>query len=286
MTTQTLDAPCIDTTIARATEPELPIAGARSKPARTAVEISVVFPAFNEEENIQRTVLQAREFLNDLTPYWEIIVVNDGSSDHTGRICDELSLQFPKVRTVHHPVNRGYGAAVKSGIEAARRELIFFSDSDGQFDLHDLLKLLPHVDRYDIVAGYRARRSDPWNRILNAWAWNLLVKLVLGIRSRDIDCAFKVFHRRAFERIQIRSDGALINTEIFAQAARLGLTVKEVPVRHFPREFGQQTGAGLRVILKAFRELFSLWRSLRRVSPDQPGLFRRHSIEPDLELIV
>jgi glycosyltransferase involved in cell wall biosynthesis len=228
--------------------------------------LSVVFPAFNEEANIQAVVEDAHRTVPKLASIFEIIVVNDGSKDRTREICDRLADELPNVRVVHHPKNRGYGAALKSGIALARYELIFFTDADGQFDLKEVAALLAHADSYDIVAGYRARRQDPPHRLLFAWGWNVLVRFVLGIRIRDIDCAFKVFNRRVFDRVQINSVGAMVNTEIFAQVSRFGMTVEEVPVSHFPRRHGKPTGGNPAVILKAFRELIRMRRKMRTIS--------------------
>jgi hypothetical protein len=244
-----------------------------------AKSLSVIFPAFNEEANIRAVVEDACRIIPKFAPVFEIIVVNDGSEDRTGEICDELALEFSDVRVVHHARNRGYGAALKSGIARARYDVIFFTDSDGQFDLRELATLLGQTDAYDIVAGYRARRHDPPHRLLFAWGWNILVRRVLGIRIRDIDCAFKAFDRHVFDSIQIQSTGAMVNTEIFAQASAFGMTVKEVPVSHFPRRHGEPTGDNVAVISKAFRELTKMRRSLHTITPDQLGLFREDSAQ-------
>src|SRR5215813_12490142 len=228
--------------------------------------LSVVLPAFNEEANIRAVVEDAYQNIPKFTPVFEIIVVNDGSKDRTGEICDRLAAEFPEVRVVHHIRNRGYGAALKSGIERARNDLIFFTDADGQFDLKEVAALLEKTDAYDIVAGYRAQRQDPPHRLLFAWGWNILVRIVLGVRIRDIDCAFKVFNRRVFDRVQINSVGAMVNTEIFAQVSRFGMTVKEVRVSHFPRRHGKPTGGNIAVIMKAFRELIKMRRKQHRIS--------------------
>lgn len=253
-------------------EPEA-VARPVTETSKKVRSLSVIFPAFNEAANIQHTVESSRRILSLVADSWEIVVVNDGSRDQTGLICDDLAKSYPEVRVVHHVVNKGYGAALKSGILAARHGLIFFSDSDGQFDLRELPQLLAWTERYDIVAGYRAKREDPPHRLLNAWGWNMLVRLLLGIRVRDIDCAFKVFRRGVFDRIQIYSVGAMVNTEILAQAAHFSMKIKEVPVTHFPRRYGKSTGANIKVILKAFRELFRLYGKLRRIDHDQEGLY-------------
>jgi glycosyltransferase involved in cell wall biosynthesis len=235
--------------------------------------ISVIFPAFNEEDNIRRTVETTMKVLPKVAMGWEVIVVDDGSTDATALICDDLKARYAEVEVIRHCQNRGYGAALKSGIMAAQYDLIFFSDSDGQFDLQELQQLICWSEDYDIVAGYRANRHDPLHRRINALGWNVLVRLVLGIKIRDIDCAFKLFRREVFDRVQIRSVGAMVNTEIFAQVTQLGMRVHQVKVNHFPRRLGKQSGANVYVIIKAFRELGRLWRQLRHVAPDQSGLY-------------
>jgi glycosyltransferase involved in cell wall biosynthesis len=240
--------------------------------------LSVILPAFNEEANIRTVVEDAYRNIPKFAPIFEIIVVNDGSKDRTGGICDRLAEELSNVRVVHHVRNRGYGAALKSGIERARYSLIFFTDADGQFDLKEAAALLEQTDAYDIVAGYRARRQDPPHRLLFAWGWNVLVRILLGVRVRDIDCAFKVFRRDVFDRIQIQCVGAMVNTEIFAQAARFGMTVKEVRVNHFPRRHGKSTGGNISVIRKAFRELIRMRRTWHTVTSDQQGLFKEEPL--------
>lgn len=251
--------------------------GSRSS---AAVTLSVIFPAFNEEANIRHTVEAARLVLPKIAETWEIILVNDGSRDATTPICDELADQYEEVRAIHHIDNRGYGAALKSGILAARHDYIFFTDSDGQFDLQELENLIDWASQYEIVTGYRAKRQDPPHRLINAWGWRTLVRMVLGVKVRDIDCAFKIFQRSVFDRVQIRSVGAMVNTEILAQANSFGMRIHEVKVSHFPRRAGKSSGANLRVIAKAFKELFRLWGQLRNVTHEQPGLFRTDGMVP------
>jgi len=249
-----------------------------SSNSASPVTLSVIFPAFNEEANIRQTVEAARMVLPKLAQTYEIVLVNDGSRDATTPICDELAEQYPEVRAIHHMVNRGYGAALKSGILAARYDYIFFTDSDGQFDLQELENLIEYAGQYDIVTGYRAKRQDPPHRLINAWGWKTLVRMLLGVKVRDIDCAFKVFQRSVFDLIQIRSVGAMVNTEILAQANSFGMRIFEVKVTHYPRRAGKPSGANLRVIAKAFKELFRLWGRLRNVTHEQPGLFRTEGL--------
>jgi glycosyltransferase involved in cell wall biosynthesis len=261
--------------ISRATRRRERTAKPPRRRSRVLPNISVVFPAFNEELNLERVVRSALEILPGITNSFEIIVVNDGSRDQTGAVADRLASLSHAVRAIHHPTNRGYGAALKSGIEAAKKDLIFFCDSDGQFTLEDLHRLLAWIDRYDMVIGYREKRQDPFHRRLNAKGWNLLVRAVFGLRVRDIDCAFKVFRRKIFKRIQIDTVGAMVNTEILSRALRSGFTLKEVPVQHFPREFGEQTGAKLSVILKAFAELAKIYLKIYLTPEPAPVTTRR-----------
>ncbi|MDH3998366.1 MAG: glycosyltransferase family 2 protein [Desulfuromonadales bacterium] len=229
--------------------------------------ISIVFPAYNEEENIAAAISQAVDFVSDVFADYEVIVVNDGSADKTGAIVEEISRQNPRVKVVHHEVNKGYGRALTSGFECASMDLVFFCDSDLQFHLYELLLFLNWINSHDIVVGYRARRVDPFYRLLNAYGWKMLVRLMLGLKVRDIDCAFKVFRREVFDYIKIDAVGAMVNTDILVQAQCCGFKIKELPVTHFPRTSGEQTGANLRVILKAFRELYLLRGKLKNIQP-------------------
>ena len=170
---------------------------------------------------------------------------------------------------MHHPSNRGYGGALRSGFGAATKELVFYTDGDGQFDISEMRSLLELIDQYDIVSGYRRRRQDSMTRRLNAWMWGRLVRLVLGVRCRDIDSAFKLYRREIFDRIEMKSTGALIDAEILARAIRSGYTITEVPVSHRPRIAGSPTGANISVILRAFKELLSLRKDIVSTSPER-----------------
>ena len=230
------------------------------------LSLSVFFPCYDEEENVERTTLSALNALRRLSSNFEIIIVNDGSRDRTGEIADRLAAERPEVRVAHQYPNRGYGGALQRGFREARKTWVFYSDGDGQFDFEELARLLPLLDRYDIVSAYRLDRKDSLVRRFNAWGWTLLVNLLLGLRLRDVDCAFKLYPRRLFEEIEMKSMGALIDAEILARARRLGYTIGQVGVHHYPRVAGRQTGANLRVILCAFKELLQLRRELPRTS--------------------
>jgi len=226
------------------------------------VSISVFFPCYNEQDNVEDVVGQAVEVLEGLVSDWEIIIVDDGSADETGQIADRLAEKDQRIRAVHHEVNGGYGMALRSGFAAARKEYVFYTDGDGQFDLNDLSKLLGLRRADVIVNGYRAKRQDKLIRKINSACWAWLVKRMLKFRCRDVDSAFKLYPRELFEKIELKSAGALIDAEVLARAARLGYEVVNVPVRHLPRQAGAATGANIGVIFRAFKELMALRKDI------------------------
>jgi glycosyltransferase involved in cell wall biosynthesis len=226
-------------------------------------EISIVLPCYNEEENVENVAIRAAGIAGQIAQESEVIIVDDGSVDRTGEIAEGLRDKNPNIRVIRHSKNRGYGAALRSGFESATKDLVFYTDGDGQFDVSEITKILPLIEEYDIVTGYRIERSDKFMRRLNGFLWTRMVNLLFGLKLRDIDCAFKLYRKEVLDRISLDSEGALIDTEIYARARRLGFTIGEVGVHHYPRTAGQQSGADLRVILKAFYELFRLWKELR-----------------------
>ena len=238
----------------------------RSEPAAQAAlpRLSLVFPIFDEEKNIESLLTGAHETATRITPHFEIVLVDDGSRDRSAKIIDDWCRGDERFRLLRHRRNTGYGAALHLGLREARGELIFFSDADLQFDLSELEALVAHANRYDIVAGYRAIRSDPWPRKVLAATWGRIVRGMFGLAVRDIDCAFKVFHRRVIESMAIESIGAFVNTEILARAQAAGYRIHQVPVSHRRRRFGRQSGAHPRVVLRALTEMFRLFRELRR----------------------
>jgi len=226
------------------------------------IDISVFFPCHNEQDNVGRVVEQALEVLPQISDDFEIIIVNDGSGDRTGEIADQLANENPAVRVIHHSVNQGYGGALQSGFRAAGKEWVFYTDGDGQFDLAELEGLVELTDQTDIVTCFRIDRKDPWIRKLNAWAWCKLVNFLFNLKIRDIDCAFKLYRREIFDNIEMHSQGALIDTEILARAERAGYSMVQRGVHHYPRRAGEQSGASLKVILRAFGELFRLRKKI------------------------
>ncbi len=225
--------------------------------------ITVFFPCYNEQDNVARTVERALEVLEKLNADFEVIIVDDGSTDNTGRIADEIAGRDNRVRVVHHHPNLGYGAALQSGFKAATKELVFYTDGDGQFDIREMPPLLPLMDKADIVSCYRLNRQDNLVRRINGWCWTKLVCLLFGMKVRDIDCAFKLYKREIFDHVELSSIGALINAEILARAVRRGYRLTERGVHHYPRTAGRQTGGNPRVILRAFKELIKLYHQIK-----------------------
>ena len=230
-----------------------------------SVEISAVMPAYNEEANLEQSVSRTAEALVASARGFEIIVVDDGSQDGTAALLERLKGAHPHLRVVRHPVNRGYGAALRSGFDAARFGWIFVMDADNQFDPADVESLLACAADADIVAGYRKHRRDPPLRRLNAWAFFTMVRLLFGRLVRDVNCAFKLIRRDLIARMALHSEGALINTEMLVLARQLHARVVEVPVRHYPRTAGKQTGANVRVVIRAFAELLAFRAEMRKL---------------------
>lgn len=234
------------------------------RPPIQPLSLTIFFPCYNEQDNVERMTRQAVTVAREISDDFEILIVNDGSRDNTGPIADRLAGEIPEVRAVHNQPNRGYGGALVRGFRAATKDWIFYTDGDGQFDLAELPKILPLLTDHDIVSCYRLDRQDPLPRKLNAFAWSTLVNMLFRIGLRDIDCAFKVYPRTFIDAIELHSTGALIDTEMLAKARYRGLRIAQTGVHHYPRTAGQQTGANPKVILRAFRELLSLYRQIRR----------------------
>lgn len=228
--------------------------------------LSMVFPAYNEENNVPLLLEKIADFrrmsgLEDV----EAIIVNDGSRDRTGELLEEYREHFPWLKVIHHRTNRGYGAAVKSGLLAADKEAIFFTDADLQFDFCFLPCFLFCLREYPAVIGYRAPRVDPWYRCLFGFLWTGLARMFFGLRVRDVDCAFKVFRSEVKEIVkEVRSEGATFSLELLVLLREAGWKWRELPVPHFPRKLGKQSGARPGVVFRSFREFFSFWRDYCR----------------------
>jgi glycosyltransferase involved in cell wall biosynthesis len=205
--------------------------------------LSAVLPAYNEEENIETATKRVADVLGSLNlREWEVIVVNDGSVDRTAQIADQLAAADPThIRVFHHNPNRGYAEALKTGFTNARYQLIFYTDSDNQFDVREITNLLPLIEDSDIVNGFRIYRFDPLTRLVLSWGFNLLVRMIFRIKVRDIDCAFKLFRREVFDKVTIESKKFFVDAEVLAKARYFGFRMCEIGVRHYPRPAGRST---------------------------------------------
>lgn len=227
-------------------------------------ELSIFFVFWNEEKNIEDVVTRAIPIAEKYAQKWEMLLIDDGSSDDTKLLAQKLVNTNKQVRLISHMPNRGYGAALKEGFMNAKYDIVVFNDGDRQFDFSEVNKFLDKISDVDIVIGYRKIRVDhPFRHVL----MNLLKIwdfIFFHFYYRDIDCGFKMFKRDALRKIMpLQSEGAMITTEILAKAKKTNLKIAEVEVNHFPRQFGNQSGGNPRVILRAVKESFSLWKNLR-----------------------
>jgi hypothetical protein len=252
--------------------------------------VTVVLPAYREEANLTQTVEDMLSTLDAAGEPHQVVIVNDGSPDATGEVADSLAARYPeRIIVIHHPVNQGYGAAVRTGIKAALEQTdsrrLFLTDSDGQFSATQLPDFIreAHAERADAVIGYRKKRADPLQRKINATLWGWACKLLLRIRARDVDCAYKLVDRRVLDGAPLRAEAGTISPELLLRAKDRGARVLQRPVEHFPRQHGEQTGAKLSVIVASLAGLVKLWwehtcaawpgRAVRCVRhPDDPVL--------------
>jgi glycosyltransferase involved in cell wall biosynthesis len=225
--------------------------------------ISAVLPAFDEAPNLSQITTRTIEALEDTVPDFEIIIVDDGSKDATGRLADGLATRDARVRVVHHARRRGYGAALRAGISEAGKQFIWCLDADGQYDPTDLTRLAQFDDAYDLVAGYRARRADPVRRRLLSRIYRLLIRVSVGVKARDPNCGFKLYRASSLKILPLSSLGRFVQVEILVRLKERGNSVQEVSVQHTARHAGRQTGARLGTIVGMIREL-SAFRKRRR----------------------
>jgi glycosyltransferase involved in cell wall biosynthesis len=220
-------------------------------------------PCYNEAGNLEKVTENVVKKLSEIFDDFEVILVDDGSSDDTGKIADKLAEMYPQVRVVHHEVNRGYGGAVKSGYYAARKELVCLYPGDGQFDISEITRMLPIMDKADIAATYRIDRRDPFHRKVNQFLYNKAIWFLFGIPLRDIDCGFKLMKSKIFKTIELETTGALIDAEFYFKCKRKGFTYIEAGVTHLPRTEGASTGAKIGVIFHAIYEIIKFWWKIR-----------------------
>jgi glycosyltransferase involved in cell wall biosynthesis len=232
-------------------------------PLHSAPGLSIFFPAYNDSGTIASLVITARNSAQRLTTDFEIIVVNDGSQDRTAAIADELSQTYPEVRVIHHPVNRGYGGALRSGFSGAIKEFVFYTDGDAQYDPSEMEVLWPKMGPgVDVVNGYKISRSDPLHRIIIGKIYHHTVKLLFGLKVRDVDCDFRLIRRSVFERISLEHNSGVICLELMKKLTDAGCRIEEVPVHHYHRSFGKSQFFNIPRLWHTARDVFKLWVKL------------------------
>jgi glycosyltransferase involved in cell wall biosynthesis len=245
-----------------------------ARPAE-ATSISVVLPALNEQDNVAAVLDRALTSLPRITEEFEVIVVDDGSTDATAEVVIAyLEAHHPRVRLLRHEVNHGYGAALRSGLQAARYDLLFYTDADRQFDIDELRYLVPLLRDADMVLGFRVYRYDRVLRSILSWIYNRIVDVLFRVRVRDVDCAFKLFTREVWERIVIESDDFFVDAEIVARARKWRFRIVQKGVRHYPRVAGETT-VQPSDIPRTLRAIARIWRRIYFPTAED----RRHAEE-------
>ena len=234
-----------------------------AEPAQKPAGLSVFFPAYNDSGTIASMVIRAVQAASELTPDFEILVINDGSSDATPEIADELARTYPNVRAVHHPRNRGYGGALQTGFRSATKEFIFYTDGDAQYDPGELAALWARMGPdADLVNGYKISRSDPLHRIIIGRLYHHIASILFGLTVRDVDCDFRLMRRSIFERIQLERTSGVICLELMKKIQDAGFRIVEVPVHHYHRAFGRSQFFNFRRVAKTGVDVMRLWFEL------------------------
>ncbi len=228
-----------------------------------APSLSVFFPAYNDSGTIASLVITALHSASTLTENHEVIVVNDGSSDGTAQILDELARVYPRLRIVTHEANRGYGGALRSGFAAASKDIIFYTDGDAQYDPSEMGLLWQEMNPgVDLVNGYKLSRSDPWHRIVIGRVYHHVVKQMFGLRVRDVDCDFRMLRRSIFDRVRLEKNSGVICLEMMKKIQDAGFRIVEVPVHHYHRAYGRSQFFNFPRVYRTGVDVLKLWFAL------------------------
>jgi glycosyltransferase involved in cell wall biosynthesis len=225
--------------------------------------LSIFFPAYNDAGTIASLALVAHMTARTLTDDYEVIVVDDGSPDHTGALLDEMARHFPWMKVVHHERNRGYGGALRTGFLTASKDVVFYTDGDAQYDPREMVKLWEALSpAVDFVNGYKITRHDPLHRVVIGRAYHWFVKIAFGLRLRDVDCDFRLVRRRVFERVRLTRSSGVICVELMKKVQDAGFRIAEVPVHHFHRSYGKSQFFNFPRVFRTLVDLSRLWWEL------------------------
>jgi glycosyltransferase involved in cell wall biosynthesis len=225
--------------------------------------LSVFFPAYNDAGTIASLAFVAHMTARTLTDDYEVIVVDDGSPDHTGELLDEMARHFPWMRVVHHETNRGYGGALRTGFQTASKEVVFYTDGDAQYDPREMVKLWAALNpAVDFVNGYKISRHDPLHRVVIGRAYHWFVKIAFSLRLRDVDCDFRLMRRSVFEKVRLTRSSGVICVELMKKVQDHGFRIAEVPVHHFHRTYGKSQFFNVPRVVRTLVDLTRLWWEL------------------------
>ena len=220
--------------------------------------LSIFFPAYRDEHTVEPLTRACIEIARELTDDFEILIVDDKSPDGTGEVADRMALEFKEVRVLHHPVNQGVGQAMIDGFTQSTKDHVFYTDGDFQYDVKELPLLAQHAKDHDVIIGYRLKRAEGFTRVFTSRCFHLMIFALFGIHYRDIDCSFKLLHRRFLDQVTFHTKSALVDPELLINAKRLKFTVKEVGVHHHPRRFGASQCLRVKLILSMIKDMLRL----------------------------
>ena len=220
--------------------------------------LSIFFPAYRDEHTVEPLTRACIEMARELTDDFEILIIDDKSPDGTGEVADRMAREFKEVRVIHHPVNQGVGQTMIDGFTQSKKDYIFYTDGDFQYDVKELSLLAQHAKTFDVIIGYRLKRAEGFTRVFTSRCFHLMIFALFGIHYRDIDCSFKLVHRRFLDRVTFHTKSALVDPELLINAKRLEFPVKEVGVHHYPRRFGASQCLRVKLILSMMRDMLRL----------------------------